>query len=159
MHPRIIVLATIATSAFAQEARSAEPEPWAPSVATSVWTGPQASSAPGASYTNPFTSYLTQTNSMGVVTGMPSVWTSQPAAATWQPKVITTQPLPVMQNTTTYNHPTHSASTLWSTASQSTSSSMTPTPTFAQSTGGAASNKVAGAGAALVVMAVGFSLL
>jgi hypothetical protein len=43
-------------------------------------------------YTNGFTSYLTQTNSLGVVTGMPSVETAQsalPPAVTSQPAVAT----------------------------------------------------------------------
>jgi hypothetical protein len=43
-------------------------------------------------YTNAFTSYLTQTNSLGVVTGMPSVATAQsalPPAVTSQPEVAT----------------------------------------------------------------------
>ena len=43
-------------------------------------------------YTNAFTSYLTQTNSLGVVTGMPAVETAQsalPPAVTSQPEVAT----------------------------------------------------------------------
>lgn len=39
-------------------------------------------------YSNPNTQYLTQTNSLGVITGGPSVYTSQPSA----PAVVTTQP-------------------------------------------------------------------
>lgn len=45
-----------------------------------------------APYTNGFTSYLTQTNSLGVVTGMPAVDTAQsalPPAVTSQPEVAT----------------------------------------------------------------------
>jgi hypothetical protein len=45
----------------------------------------------------PQTSYLKQTNSLGVVTGMPAVFTSQPgqpAVVTSQPAVVTSQPLP-----------------------------------------------------------------
>jgi len=48
-----------------------------------------------APYTNGFTSYLTQTNSLGVVTGMPSVATDQsalPPAVTTQPTAVTSQP-------------------------------------------------------------------
>ncbi|KAF2199021.1 hypothetical protein GQ43DRAFT_482827 [Delitschia confertaspora ATCC 74209] len=44
---------------------------------------------------HPQTTYLTQTNSLGVVTGQPAVATSQPPqppAATSQPAVVTTQP-------------------------------------------------------------------
>ncbi|KAF1941859.1 hypothetical protein EJ02DRAFT_434520 [Clathrospora elynae] len=43
----------------------------------------------------PQTNYLTETNSLGVVTGMPAVETSipsQPAAATSQPLAVTSQP-------------------------------------------------------------------
>ncbi|KAL9098963.1 MAG: hypothetical protein Q9163_005469 [Psora crenata] len=39
---------------------------------------------------NPFTAYLTQTNSLGVVTATPV--TTQPAAVTTQPTPVTTQP-------------------------------------------------------------------
>ncbi|MBO1764768.1 hypothetical protein JQN64_26680 [Escherichia coli] len=45
----------------------------------------------------PQTAYLTQTNSLGVVTGMPAVDSSiaqQPDAVTDQPAVITSQPVP-----------------------------------------------------------------
>ncbi|XP_014552697.1 hypothetical protein COCVIDRAFT_109588 [Bipolaris victoriae FI3] len=45
----------------------------------------------------PQTAFLTQTNSLGVVTGMPPVDTSianQPDAVTDQPAVVTSQPLP-----------------------------------------------------------------
>ena len=46
--------------------------------------------------TNAFTSYLTETNSLGVVTGMPpvnnDVATSQAMAVTTQPAAVTTQP-------------------------------------------------------------------
>ena len=42
--------------------------------------------------TNPFTSYVTETNSQGVITGHPKVSTSQVAAVTSQPSVITSEP-------------------------------------------------------------------
>ncbi|EMD58494.1 hypothetical protein GGP41_004360 [Bipolaris sorokiniana] len=45
----------------------------------------------------PQTAFLTQTNSLGVITGMPPVDTSianQPDAVTEQPAVVTSQPLP-----------------------------------------------------------------
>jgi hypothetical protein len=48
-----------------------------------------------APYTNAFTSYLTQTNSLGVITGMPAVATAQsalPPAVTTQPEAVTSQP-------------------------------------------------------------------
>jgi hypothetical protein len=48
------------------------------------------------SYTNPMTSFLTQTNSLGVVTGQPkpdlNVVTSQPLPVTTQPALVTSQP-------------------------------------------------------------------
>ncbi|KAK3716412.1 hypothetical protein LTR37_006562 [Vermiconidia calcicola] len=45
-------------------------------------------------YSNPATLYLTQTNSLGVVTGMPGASTviTNPAVVTSQPAVVTTQP-------------------------------------------------------------------
>jgi len=53
-----------------------------------------------AGYTNAFTSYLAETNSLGVVTGMPPVntdvntlvATSEPGAVTTEPSVVTSQP-------------------------------------------------------------------
>ncbi|KIW52319.1 hypothetical protein PV05_07965 [Exophiala xenobiotica] len=145
---------------------------------SSLW--PSSSSA--SSYENPFTIYTTQTNSLGVITGMPSVWTSQPSAVTSQPASPT---LPsysgyVYANTTTGAGVSTSpasasgstvASTLTSTASVSGTTLATSTvvasesgatnasPTLAQATGGAVSNQVAGAGIGLVVLGLGFSLL
>ncbi|KAH8628835.1 hypothetical protein IG631_16092 [Alternaria alternata] len=56
------------------------------------------SSAPSSSIDPaPQTTYLTQTNSLGVVTGMPAADTSiatQPDAVTSQPAAVTTQPVP-----------------------------------------------------------------
>ncbi|KAG9775008.1 hypothetical protein ABEF95_012149 [Exophiala dermatitidis] len=46
-----------------------------------------------SSYENPFTSYTSMTNSLGVITGMPSVVTSQPSVVTSQPEVVTSQPV------------------------------------------------------------------
>ncbi|KAI4214465.1 MAG: hypothetical protein LQ351_002882 [Letrouitia transgressa] len=51
-----------------------------------------AQSSDSAAYTNPFTSFLTQTNANGVITGQPLPATSQVGAATSQPEVVTTQP-------------------------------------------------------------------
>jgi len=133
-----------------------------------------------SSYENPFTVYTTQTNSLGVITGMPSVWTSQPSAVTSQPASPT---LPsysgyVYANTTTgadvstaSDSSTTEAPTLTSTMSVSGMTLATSTvvasqsratnasPTLAQATGGAVSNQVAGAGIGLVVLGLGFSLL
>ncbi|KAF1826131.1 uncharacterized protein K489DRAFT_367385 [Dissoconium aciculare CBS 342.82] len=58
-------------------------------------------SVPTSSYSNFANQFLTQTNSLGVVTGMPSLpagvsnlstFTSQPAVVTSQPTVVTAQP-------------------------------------------------------------------
>ncbi|MCJ1259243.1 ADAM metallopeptidase with thrombospondin type 1, motif [Lignoscripta atroalba] len=48
--------------------------------------------ATSTTYTNPFTSFLSQTDSLGVVTGQPSVVTSQPSVFTSQPVAETSQP-------------------------------------------------------------------
>ncbi|KAK5457027.1 hypothetical protein LTS15_004808 [Exophiala xenobiotica] len=129
-----------------------------------------------SSYENPFTIYTTQTNSLGVITGMPSVVTSQPSAVTSQPASPT---LPsysgyVYANSTTITTTGSSATeaqTQTSTASRSGTTLATSTvvasgsgatnasPTLAQATGGAVSNQVAGAGIGLVVLGLGFSLL
>ncbi|KAF2762062.1 hypothetical protein EJ05DRAFT_472994 [Pseudovirgaria hyperparasitica] len=55
----------------------------------------QDSAVSSVPYTNENTKYLTQTNSLGVVTGQPAVVTSQPDLVTSQPQnpaVVTTQP-------------------------------------------------------------------
>ena len=126
---------------------------------------PVTSSTP---YENPFTIYTTMTNSLGVITGMPAVWTSQPS----QPAVVTSQPpsatLPYYSGY--YYNTTTSASTSTMTGSYSMSTMTTTTttgsssksavPTFAQVTGAAVSSrKVAGAGVALVVAAIGFCMV
>ncbi|KAL6251017.1 hypothetical protein RBB50_001225 [Rhinocladiella similis] len=140
-----------------------------------------------SSYENPFTIYTTQTNSLGVITGMPSVVTSQPSVVTSQPVSPT---LPsysgyVYANSTTSAANSSGSETTTTAGGQSTTStgsgsasgatlvtstrgasaggassaSSSASPTFAQATGGAVSNKVAGAGVGLVVMGLGFSLL
>ncbi|KAJ9632853.1 hypothetical protein H2204_007583 [Knufia peltigerae] len=136
----------------------------------------QATATTMSSYENPFTMYTTETNSLGVITGMPSVVTSQPSVVTSQPASPT---LPsysgyVYANSTSASSQTTmtggqnttltgsmSATTMaTSTASGSGSGgASSASPTFAQATGGAVSNKVAGAGIGLVVMGLGFSLL
>lgn len=80
MQYSIILAAAFAAAVSAQDASAS-------ASTTSTSTPP---------YSNPNTQYLTQTNSVGVVTGMPSVVTSQPAggvAITTQPAVVTTQPI------------------------------------------------------------------
>ena len=117
-------------------------------------------------YTNPFASYLSQTDSMGVVTGMPSVVTSQPAAVTEQPVSPT---LPSYSGYAYGNSTTVgvSASTMQTMASNSVQASevvqpkdtATASATIAESTGGADMNRVAGCGVALAVLGMGFAML
>jgi hypothetical protein len=139
---------------------SAASESW--SSAASEWTSGT------ASYENPFTIYTTQTNSLGVITGMPSVWTSQPS----QPPLVTSQPvsptLPTYSgyyyNTTSSSMPTSSAlvgtaSSMMTSFTTTGSSSSGISPTFAQATGAAASSRVVGAAFGLVAAGLVFSLL
>ena len=117
-------------------------------------------------YSNPFTSYLSQTDSMGVVTGMPSVVTSQPAAVTEQPVSPT---LPSYSGYAYGNSTTVgvSASTMQTMASNSVQASASVQPqgsasasaTVSESTGGADMNRVAGCGVALAVLGMGFAML
>ena len=121
-------------------------------------------SHPSSSYENPFTIYTTETNSLGVITGMPSVVTSQPAVVTSQPATPT---LPHYSGYA-YGNSTESStappttlatSTVVASASHGEHTSATASATFAQSTGGAVANKVAGAGIGLIVLGLGFSML
>jgi hypothetical protein len=132
-------------------------------------------SSSSAAYENPFTIYTSQTNSLGVVTGMPAVVTSQPLVATSQPDVITSQPssavLPTLSgfyyNTTTSTSSeassiaasTLTTSTVGASGSSGSSGSRSASATIAQATGGAVANRVAGAGFGLVVLGLAFSLL
>jgi len=132
------------------------------SVTTSV-------SWPSSSYDNPFTIYTSMTNSLGVITGMPAVVTSQPT----QPAVVTSQPVsPTLPSYSGYYYNTTSTTSGLSTLSTSTvpvsasnngvfttTPSRISSPTLAQATGAAVSNKVAGAGFGLMVAALGFSFL
>lgn len=140
------------------------------------------------SYENPFTIYTTQTNSLGVITGMPSVVTSQPSVITSQPASPTLPSTSVvgyanstMTTTTDSDTGTDQTSTLGATslsqtteagttANAGTSGSATATATansgstrasatFAQATGGAVSNRITVAGAGLVALGLGFSFL
>ncbi|KIW13100.1 hypothetical protein PV08_08287 [Exophiala spinifera] len=143
--------------------------------------GSEANTTTTASYENPFTVYTTETNSLGVITGMPSVVTSQPSVVTSQPVSPTlpsysgyvyanstaatssvgteteTATSAAGQSTTglTGSVPLSTTTTLATSAGGSSSASAT----FAAATGGAVSNKVAGAGIGLVIMGLGFSLL
>ncbi|KAI4142948.1 MAG: hypothetical protein LQ341_003063 [Variospora aurantia] len=60
------------------------------------------SSSIDASYTNPFTSFTSMTNSLGVITGMPPINSN---VVTSQPLPITTQPAVVTVNTATVDTP------------------------------------------------------
>ncbi|KIW95267.1 uncharacterized protein Z519_03851 [Cladophialophora bantiana CBS 173.52] len=134
----------------------------------------EVSSWPTSSYENPFTIYTSMTNSLGVITGMPSVVTSQPT----QPAVITSQPVsPTLPSYSGYYYGNGSSTTsaqsissgpttlVTSTVGESpyngvsTTSSGTSMATFAQVTGAAVTNRVAGACLGLLVAALGFSLL
>jgi hypothetical protein len=110
-------------------------------------------------YENPFTSYLTMTNSLGVVTGMPSVVTSQPVSPT-----LPSYSGYAYGNSTTVGVVPSTMSTLASATETVASPSVPPSSsaasaTIAESTGGAEVNRVAGCGVALVVMGIGFSML
>jgi hypothetical protein len=129
-----------------------------------------------SSYENPFTIYTTQTNSLGVITGMPSVVTSQPSAVTSQPAsptlpsysgyvyansttITTTGSSATEAQTPTSTAPRSGTTLATSTVVASGSGATNASPTLAQATGGAVSNQVAGAGIGLVVLGLGFSLL
>jgi len=110
-----------------------------------------------ASYDNPFTSYLTQTNSLGAVTGEPAVVTTQPAVVTTQPAVVTTQPLPATLpalasgfNTIVVGNSKNQTSTIVVSVGNATTSIITPassTPASgnAGTTGGASATGASGA--------------
>ncbi|EXJ86128.1 hypothetical protein A1O1_06498 [Capronia coronata CBS 617.96] len=143
-----------------------------PSVAVS---DPSATS----SYDNPFTSYTSMTNSLGVITGMPSVVTSQPEVVTSQPvsPTLPTYSGYVYANSSSSDGTAVASSALLTADSSGTTlatstvaasgsgsqgqstDTKSATATFAQATGGAVSNKVAGAGVSLVVLGLCFSLL
>jgi len=125
-----------------------------------------------AAYTNPFTSYTTQTDSLGVITGMPSVVTSQPAVITSQPAVVTSQPSVAgvimttsYANTTMATSARSSMSSVLMSASSSASSvrasagSATSSASIEVSTGGAVNNRITGTGLGLVVLGGTFALL
>lgn len=140
---------------------------WPSGSTSQFWSslpGATVPSYPSSSYENPFTIYTTQTNSLGVITGMPSVVTSQPAVVTSQPASPT---LPsysehAYENSTTSStaSPTTLAtSTVVASPSHGENATASASATFQQSTGGAVANKVAGAGIGLIVLGLGFSML
>ncbi|KAJ9609746.1 hypothetical protein H2200_006074 [Cladophialophora chaetospira] len=133
---------------------------WASTTTDSLWQST-------SSYENPFTVYTSQTNSLGVITGMPAVVTSQPT----QPAVVTSQPasptLPTYSgywyNTTASSPSATLGNTILATSGTSfvttTTSSSNPVATFAQVTGAASANKIASTGLGLVVAALAFCML
>jgi hypothetical protein len=117
-------------------------------------------------YTNPFTSYTTETNSLGIITGMPSVVTSMPAVVTSQPSVYmwnttSTVAAPETQGAANTSIPTTmmtSATTSAADTSFSFGSGSTTTAAASASvaigTGGAVANAVGGAGLGLGAVGV-----
>lgn len=163
---RSIFIASIATLAAAQSTLEAvnqiqDGQVQAPT-ATVVASAPVPTSAP---YENPFTIYLTQTNEWGVITGMPDVQTSQPlpaVAITSQPSLITSQPVSPTHsygNSTTLHTITTSAETTSETDGSSSTSAATSPSVAPLSESGADTNRIAGAGLALVVVSIGFFML
>jgi len=97
-------------------------------------------------YSNPNTAYLTETNSLGVITGGPTpqtAVTSQPSVVTSQPSVITSQPLvatiPAGLPTGFYTAIQPNNSTIVASIGTDTTSIVTPTPSSSSKTGAAAS--------------------
>jgi hypothetical protein len=128
-----------------------------------------ATAAPtSAPYENPFTIYTTETNEWGVITGMPKVYTSQPTqplavtSQPTQPAVVTSQPVSPTHtygNSTTLQTSTMSSETTSETeAASSTTGAAASSPSVAP-LNGADTNRIAGAGLALVVVSIGFFML
>ncbi|KAJ5677194.1 uncharacterized protein N7477_002827 [Penicillium maclennaniae] len=124
----------------------------------------------GASAETSSVNYLTETNSLGVVTGQPTVVTSQPTVVTSQPTVVTSQPAVVTSQEPAASIPagltspvvtpvtvSGSKTLVTSSGSSSSSSSSSSGAASSTSTGGAAM-ATAGlgmfAGAALAVLAL-----
>jgi uncharacterized membrane protein YgcG len=104
------------------------------------------SSVTSIPYSNPATSYLTQTDSNGVITGQPSVATSMPGAVTTQPGVVTSQPdaasIPALSsgmNTVVMGNRTQTYNVV-----NNSTVLVTPTPTAATTTGGSGSGSGSG---------------
>ncbi|KAJ4511345.1 hypothetical protein HRR78_007258 [Exophiala dermatitidis] len=117
-----------------------------------------------SSYENPFTSYTSMTNSLGVVTGMPSVVTSQPSVVTSQPEVVTSQPVsPTLPSYsgfattgTTTQSATGSASASGSSNTvQTESSSSSPTTLATSSKPGSSSGSGTASASATIAQATG----
>lgn len=127
----------------------------APIFAIAALAQSDSSATPSATSTvsndNPFTSYLTQTNSLGVITGQPAVVTTQPDVVTTQPAVVTTQPLPATLpalasgfNTILVGNSLNQTSTIVVSVGNATTSIITP----ASSTPASGSAGTTGGGAA-----------
>lgn len=166
----LLLQGVTADTTMAAVSEYSDGQPQAPTGSASSWSPTTEVAWSGtSSYDNPFTVYTSMTNSLGVITGMPSVVTSQPS----QPALVTSQPpsatLPYYSgyyyNTSTTAPTTLTTSTVLASASNNdgvfttASSSGSAIATFAQVTGAAVSNKMAGAGVGLAIAALGFSLL
>ena len=168
MYRKILLLACVAASAVAQSTITANPvsefsdgQPQAPTGAPSVVSSATPMVISSSSYNNPMSSYMTETNSQGVVTGMPAVITSQPS-------VITSQPVsPTLASLSGYYYNVTSAanSTMMMTSATSViapvsiSGSHSASAAIATATGGATSDRLVGAGVALLVLGAAFSML
>jgi len=112
------------------------------SVSTSVSTS-DSTSISTPPYSNTLTNFLTETNSLGVVTGQPSVVTSIPD----QPGAVTTQPIVASVYaglTTGLNTVVLGNRTATVSIGSGVTSVLTPVPTTASTAGGAAGTNVAG---------------
>ncbi|RVX73080.1 hypothetical protein B0A52_02206 [Exophiala mesophila] len=167
--PTTILISTLTLLASLTSAQSSsttvEPE-------TPLPTSSDAITSSSGSYENPFTIYTTQTDSLGVITGQPSVVTSQPELVTSQPAAATNPTLSgywygnETTSTSAESTSTEDATTTLATSTvpvESTeggaSGSRSASASLAVATGAAVSNQVAGAGLALVVLGLGFSML
>lgn len=118
-----------------------------------------------APYSNPFTIYLTETDSWGVITGMPAVATSQPEVVTsqpTQPAVVTSQPVSpthTYESSTTLQTSTTSSEVTSESEQATSTTAASSSPSVAPLNGGAETKRVAGAGLALVVVSIGFFML
>ncbi|ETN36588.1 uncharacterized protein HMPREF1541_08866 [Cyphellophora europaea CBS 101466] len=178
---RTVLLASVATLAAAQSAVTVDAvsqigdgqiqAPTGPiqesSDAVPTVSTPASIATDTAPYSNPFTVYTSQTNEWGVITGMPTVVTSQPAVVTSQPSVETSQPVSPIHsyaNSTTLQTSTTASETASETETESDTTSATSSagssPSVAPVNGnGADTNRVAGAGLALVLVSIGFFML
>ncbi|MCJ1245046.1 hypothetical protein MMC30_002247 [Trapelia coarctata] len=157
MRTSIALAAAFAAVAFAAPAVS-EFTDGQPQVVTTTTTSP---------YTNPFTSFITQTNSQGVITGMPSVVTSQPSVITSQPAAVTTQPAvvtspagaPAPSVATPHFSSVVGSNTTVTTSSPKTSGTGSSTPSGTASAAAGATTTAASGATSVVKPALGLGLV